>query len=74
MTEQPGDYTAKGANPPAKTRIAKFRVEAETKDDLDVLVLCLEQVLDIVEESRDYSNRDGRGIRRYLSVVYQTKG
>lgn len=53
---------------PLKQIRAKLRIEGETKDDLDAIALLLQQNFDVDEESRDYPNRDGGGVRRYLTV------
>jgi hypothetical protein len=53
---------------PATVIQAKLRIEGETKEDLDAITGLLQQNLEVVEESRDYHNRDGTGYRRYLTV------
>ncbi|KJH70290.1 UvrD-helicase domain-containing protein [Aliterella atlantica] len=53
---------------PASVIQAKLRIEGETKEDLDAIALLLQQTFDVDEESGDYSNRDGNGYRRYLTV------
>lgn len=53
---------------PAKVIQAKLRIEGETKEDLDAIALLLQQNFEVVEQSRDYPNRDGTGYRRYLTV------
>lgn len=69
MTEQPEPYdVVKGGNSPAPSRSARIRIEGETKEDIDLIVQRLRQVMDVIEESRDYSNRRDSGVRRYLTV------
>jgi len=53
---------------PLKTIQAKLRIDGETKEELDAIGKRLRQVFEVVEESPDYHNRGGSGMRRYLTV------
>lgn len=65
---RPPDVAISGSSPSRQIQ-ARLRIEGETKEDVDAIALLLRQTFDVVEESRDYSNRDGCGIRRYLTVI-----
>jgi hypothetical protein len=58
----------RGSSAPLKLTQAKLRIEGETKEELDAIVKRLGQVFEVVEESPDYPNRGGSGMRRYLTV------
>lgn len=64
---RPRDAAISGSSPSRQIR-AKLRIEAETKEDLDAIALLLQQTFDVLEESRNYPNKDGCGIRRYLTI------
>lgn len=67
--EQPKSYNAvKDGSSPSRQIQVKLRIEGETKEDLDAIALLLQQTFDVLEESRDYSNKGGYGIRRYLTI------
>lgn len=68
MTEQPGPYgVVKGGASPTKRIEAKLRIEEEKKEDIDAIIQRLRQVMDVIEESRDYPKRRGFGMIRYLT-------
>lgn len=70
MTENPRPYDVvrDGSSSPTKRTEAKLRIDGQTKQDIHAIVQRLRQVADVIEESRDYPNKGGSGIRRYLTI------